>query len=213
MLCSLCNGIEGNYKPTANWATLELNITALTSSHLATAPTPTNYSMIAVEAGYAIFYQTPADKLAVSITQLDSPDRPAGFHQPWPTTLPDITLPKRAPIAAFSIARPGDTLQRVDTTVLYLDADANINVLSSPEALMAGWTMAKPEALRGADKDTDIACLNMATSEYNAAEVPVALEAASEDTRCYFQREGSVVEVWLDVERGEWVVMGSVPIP
>ncbi|KAH6845808.1 hypothetical protein B0I37DRAFT_192402 [Chaetomium sp. MPI-CAGE-AT-0009] len=216
MLSSLRNVIGGKYEPDGNnWRISPLNITVLHASHLAIAPTSTNYSMIAVAAGYAIFYQTPDNKLAVSITDLDSPNRPDAFSLPWPTTLPDITLPKRAPIAAFSVARRGDTLQRVDTSVLYLDADANINVLSSQAGSESGetvWKTAKPDVLRGADRDTDIACLNMATTGYNAANVSVALEGASDETRCYFQKGGAVVEVRLDAGRGEWVSTGSVPL-
>jgi hypothetical protein len=167
--------------------------------------------MVAVKAGYAIFYQAPNQSLAVSITDLNSPQRPSAFRPPWPTTLPDITLPKLAPLAAFSVAREGDAAQRVDTYVLYLDADANINVLyTDPDA---AWATAKPDALKGADKDTDIACLNMATSNYNAAEAPVLLEKAGSESRCYFQRGGQVVEVRLDAGTGEWVGVGSVPLP
>lgn len=60
--------------------------------------------------------------------------------------------------------------------MLYLDGDANINVVSSDrgESASAGaWKTAKPDALRGGHRDTDIVCLNMATSRYSAARAGV----------------------------------------
>ncbi|KAK4039387.1 hypothetical protein C8A01DRAFT_36598 [Parachaetomium inaequale] len=215
-LYHLRNRIGGRWEPNGlDWDANPINITALATTRLAMAPTSTNYTMIAQKAGYAIFYQTLDAKLAVSIPDLDSPKRPATFHNPWPTTLPDVTFPKLAPIAAFSVARKDDDLQRVDTYVLYLDADANINVLSTTTGASAAWnTPAQPDALKGADKDTDIACLNMATSSYNAAKAAVLLEAVSGgEARCFFQKGGQVVEVRLDGETGEWVGVGGVPMP
>jgi hypothetical protein len=158
------NRVGGRWQPNGDgWDNNPLNVTALTASRLAIVPTSTNYSMIAVKAGYAVFYQAPDQTLAVSITDVNSPQRPSAFRTPWSTTLPEITLPKLAPIAAFSVAREGDAAQRVNTYVLYLDADANINVLYTDAD--AAWATAQPDALKGADKDTDIACLNMATSD------------------------------------------------
>ncbi|KAK4120276.1 hypothetical protein N657DRAFT_625561 [Parathielavia appendiculata] len=216
------NLLGGNYEPSVFfWDNNETNTTtALNASRLAVVPTSTNFSLIAVKAGYAVFYQDAAsNKLAVAITDLASPEVPEGFAQPWPVALPDIVIPARSPIAAFSVARPGDRLQRVDTYVLYLDANGDIAVLytapsSSSSSEMAAWMTAQPAALKGADRDTDIACLNMPTSFWDAAGADVLLEEASAETaRCFFQRGGKVVEVRLDSrETGEWVVVGEVPM-
>lgn len=108
-LHNLYNRIGGNLAPNGNeWKTEPLNITALAGSHLAIVPTSTNLSMISAPAGYTVFHQTPENKLTMTIPKLDAPDRPAAFYPPWlPTTFPDITIPNRAPIAAFSVARGG----------------------------------------------------------------------------------------------------------
>jgi hypothetical protein len=215
-LHNLYNGLGDALGPSGDlWFNKSLDITALVASGLAIVPTSTTLRRINATAGYAVFYQTPENKLAVAIPGLDSLQRP-----PWlPTTFPDIILPKQAPIAAFSVARAGDDdSQHVDTSVLYLDAADNINVVSSDstegsQSATAAWKTAKPDALRGADKDTNIACLNMATAGYNATNMPMLLEPASEETRCYFQRGGWVVEVKLDVGTGDWVNVGNVPMP
>ncbi|KAH6839542.1 hypothetical protein B0I37DRAFT_347986 [Chaetomium sp. MPI-CAGE-AT-0009] len=184
------------FRPSASWDNNELDITPQTSSRLAVVPTATDFNTIAVKPGYAVFHQDKNDKLAVYITDLNHPNRSASFHQPWPTTLPDITLPKQAPIAAFSVARRGDTGRRVDTYVLHLDGDGHINVLYTDPSGAAGsdgeapWKTAAPDALKGADKDTDIACLTLGSSPSNAAGKAVPVEEAEDERRCYFQRGG-----------------------
>jgi hypothetical protein len=216
------NLLGGNFEPSASsWDKNRINVTAVTSSRLTMVPTSTNFSLIAVKAGYAVFYQNIDSKLAVSITDLNHPQVPRGFTQPWPVDLPEIVLPKQAPLAAFSVARPNDQLQRVDSYVLYLNGEGGISVLytalSSDSEIgveYVEWKMAQPEVLKGVDRDTDIACLNMATSFWDAAEADVLLEGASPETaRCFFQRGGRVVEVRLDTEKADWVVAGEVPMP
>jgi hypothetical protein len=102
--------------------------------------------------------------------------------------------------------------------VLYLDDDANINMLyteasSNSDTTGAVWRTAAPTALHGADQDTHITCLTMATTNNTAAKQDVPLEEASADNRCYFQKGGLVVEVRLDQGKQDWVVTGTVPIP
>ena len=126
--------------------------------------------------------------------------------------LPSIDLPKQAPIAALSVARPADPKQRVDTYVWYLDAASNINVLYTDTSSGSPvWRTSQPTALRGADPDTSLACLTMATSPQAANGSPKLLELASADTKCYFQRGGLAVEARLEL--GDWIVTGNVPIP
>jgi hypothetical protein len=209
----------GDWSRTSSWDNSPINKTALVASSMAVVPTSTTFTTVGFKGGYAVFYQDPNDKLAVDITDLSSPKVPKTFHLPWPTTLPDITLPKLAPLAAFSVARKGDTLQRVDTYLLYLDGDANINMLytdsssSNSDSTGAVWKTVAPSALQGADQDTSITCLTMATTNNNAAKQAVPLEEASADNRCYFQKGGLVVEVTLDRGKQDWVVTGTVPIP
>ncbi|KAK4237605.1 hypothetical protein C8A03DRAFT_34407 [Achaetomium macrosporum] len=210
------NLLGGSFAPSdTTWDDNPTNVTALPASRLAVVPLSANFSRIAVKGGYAVFYQAPDARLAVNITDLYSPELAEDYPLSWPpTALPAITLPRLAPMAGFSVARAGDPLRRVDTYLLYLDAEKDINVVytdASAGAERVEWKTARPAALRGADPDTDIACLTMATSFHNAAEAEVHLEEASDATRCYFQRGGVVVEVRLD--KGDWTVVGSVPIP
>ena len=223
VLYHLRNQMLSLWNPSTTWDNNRLNTTALTASRMAVVPMSSNFTRIALKGGYAVFYQAPNAKLAVAITDLDSPQLARDYPLSWPpTALPDITLPKLAPMAAFSVARPADAFQRVDTYLLYRDADSNINMVYAAGAASSSassttsavqWKTAQPAALKAVDADSDIACLNMATSYYNAAKVPVLLEAASEETRCYFQRGGRVVEARLDAAKADWVVVGAVPMP
>ncbi|KAK4153504.1 hypothetical protein C8A00DRAFT_33732 [Chaetomidium leptoderma] len=218
------NKLSGDtFRPSTEWANVEIDsIRPQMSSRLAVVPTATDFGTIAIQPGHAVFYQDrDSKKLAVSITDLDSPDGPnrsSNFSQPWPTTLPDITLPEQASIVAFSVARHGDTTdRRVDTYVLHLDANGHVNVVYTDSRSSAShvttWKTAVPAALKGADKDTDIACLTMGSSPYNAAGEDVPLEEAKDEMRCFFQRGGKVVEVRLDAGKGDWIAVGDVPIP
>ncbi|KAL2130594.1 hypothetical protein VTI74DRAFT_6206 [Chaetomium olivicolor] len=207
------NLLGGNFRPSSQWDNNRINITAITASRLAIVPMSASFRRIAVKGGYAIFYQDVNEKLAVTVTDLNSPQLAKDYPLSWPTTVPDITLPKLAPMAGFSVARKGDESQRVDTYLLYLDGSANINVLyTALSGSSVEWKMAQPEALKRADPETDIACLTMASTFQNASEAETLLAEASDDTmRCYFQREGKLVEVKLDL-KGEWSVVGTVPI-
>lgn len=129
-----------------------------------------------------------------------------------PSDLPSITLPRLAPIAAFSVARADDPQQRVDTYVLYPDASSNVHMLYTDSSSgSAVWKTTQPAALRGIDKDSSIACLTFSTSNQNAANSAILLEPASEENKCYFQKGGQIMEAKL---KGiDWEVTGNVPIP
>jgi hypothetical protein len=70
------------------------------------------------------------------------------------------------------------------------------------------WKMSAPEALKGADAGTSIACTTLGTLDIEGSR---KLQPASELTRCYFRREGYLVEAQLDGT--DWVILGNVPIP
>jgi hypothetical protein len=65
-----------------------------------------------------------------------------------------------------------------------------------------GWQTSGPKALEKADKGTDIACITspMWGDLPDIGELP--LKPASDINRCYFQKDGELVEVIL--EEGEW---------
>ncbi|KAK4139659.1 uncharacterized protein C8A04DRAFT_40539 [Dichotomopilus funicola] len=222
------------FKPAPVWDHNQLDATPRhENSSLAIVPTSTNFSMTAVKAGYAYFYQTTSNKLAVEITDLTSPQRPARFVTPWPIHLPDISLPAEgAQISAFSVGRAGDPSQRVNTYVVYRTADGHTEVLFSDptpssssssssttdntnaeDGSPAVWRTTRPAALQTMDKGSDLACLTMATWVSSDDGVASLLEPATGENRCFFQAGGVVREVKLDAGRGEWVAVGEVPIP
>ena len=100
-----------------------------------------------------------------------------------------------------------------------MDKSGNFNVMTTEGSVSDNsgevkpkWsTPRSPEALKGADPDTDIACLTLATSFNDVDGNEVRLEPRSTEARCYFQVDGRVREVMLDGE--EWVVLGDVPMP
>ncbi|KAK3331805.1 hypothetical protein B0T19DRAFT_86885 [Cercophora scortea] len=210
-LVHIRNGLVDNFGPSATWGTTTLNVTGLPATRLAIVPLSTNFSKIAVKGGYAVFYQDTDSRLAVSITDINSTELAPDYALSWPTDdFPSITLPKYSPIAAFSTARPADKSERVNTYVLYLDAASDINMVYIESSDPSSWKTSKPEALKGVDRDTDIACLTMATSNYNAAGLETPLEQASSESKCFFQRGGELIQAVLDGT--DWVVNGTVPL-
>ncbi|KAK1590168.1 uncharacterized protein LY79DRAFT_670096 [Colletotrichum navitas] len=203
--------IGGTFRPAAEWDAKRLRVQAVNASRLALVPTSTNFSRIAIQGGYGIFYQSANSSLVALIPDLAN-NVPADYVTPWPTDFPSITLPQRGTFAAFSVARPSDSLQSVDTYALYLDASSNINVVytDSSTSSSPSWKMAQPDVLKGADADTDTACLTMATSAYDSFQEEVPLKVAASMVRCCFQREVLVREVTLSGT--QWVDVGSVPI-
>ncbi|KXH32347.1 hypothetical protein CSIM01_05769 [Colletotrichum simmondsii] len=202
------NRLRAEFSPAAEWDKKRLNISADSDSRLALVPLSANFSKIAVQGGYGIFYQVNGALVAL-IPDLGSDELTTDYADSWPTDFPAVTnMPGGAPFAAFSVARSSDTLQRVFTYVLYLDNDANINVIYNDAS---SWKTAQPTKLKGVDADTDITCLTMATTHRDSFTQEVVLGAQSFDPRCYFQREGLVREVVLTND--EWVDNGNVPIP
>ncbi|KAK2004020.1 hypothetical protein LX36DRAFT_666072 [Colletotrichum falcatum] len=201
----------GDFAPAGEWDAKRLRVQAANASRLALVPTSTNFSRIAIQGGYGIFYQATDSRLVALIPDL-ADNVAADYVTSWPTDFPSITLPERGAFAAFSVARPSDALQRVDTYALYVDGSSGISVVytDSSDSSSPSWKTAQPDALKGADADTDIACLTMAASARDSSKAQVRLQVAASMVRCYFQREGLVREVSLDGTR--WVDLGSVPI-
>ncbi|KAJ0311021.1 hypothetical protein COL516b_001723 [Colletotrichum fioriniae] len=200
------NRLRTEFSPAAEWDKKRLNVSADSDSRLALVPLSTNFSKIAVQGGYGIFYQVNGALVAL-IPDLGSDELATDYADSWPTAV--TNMPGGAPFAAFSVARSSDTLQRVFTYVLYLDNDANISVIYNDAS---SWKTAQPASLKGVDADTDITCLTMATTHRDSFTQEVVLGAQSFDPRCYFQREGLVREVILSTNN-DWVDNGNVPIP
>ncbi|KAK3902947.1 hypothetical protein C8A05DRAFT_33333 [Staphylotrichum tortipilum] len=188
------NRLLGLFAPSpTDWDNNRTNISALSTSPLAIVPMSSNFSRIAIKGGYAVFHLSPTTppKLAVSITDLTSPQLASDYPLSWPTTLPDITPKENTPLAAFSVARQADELQRVDTYVLYREEKGGVSVLytATLETGMQWKIAAGGKAFEGMDDGSEIACLTMATSFYDAVKAGVVLEEAGAETaRCFFQK-------------------------
>ena len=186
-------------------------------SRLAVVPLTANFSSMAVRGGHGVFYQDANERLAVIVPERDADDAPPA-SLPAFMRFPDIKMAKGGPIAAFSVARAEDHGEgRADVYVLYRDASAkagDISVLytdSTTEPEWVVWKTAQPETLRGvADADSELACTTLSMTNSGPEGEAVPLEGLGADTvRCYFQKDGGVVEVKFD---GEWSVVGNVPL-
>ncbi|KAF6799601.1 hypothetical protein CSOJ01_12378, partial [Colletotrichum sojae] len=207
-LVEVRNRLRAEFSPAAEWDAKKLSTTVADGSSLAVVPVSANFSKLAIQGGYGIFYETLDSRLGAVVPDLNSENLPENYAESWPSTFPSISLPEGNPFTAFSVARPSDFLQRVNTYVLYLDASSDINVVFTDSS---SWKTTKPEVLRGVDPDTDIACMTMATTHRDSSQSEVPLEGLSGDTRCYFQRGGLVREVVFN--GAGWVDIGNVPIP
>ncbi|WYZ34070.1 hypothetical protein EsH8_I_000346 [Colletotrichum jinshuiense] len=176
VLVEVRNLLGGAFAPAAQWDAKKLGVKAAGASELALVPLSANFSKIAIQGGYGIFYQAEDDKLVALIPDLGSEELATDYATSWPTDFPSITLPKNGSFAAFSVARPSDSLQRVNTYVLYLDSSSNINVVYSDSS---SWQTSQPSVLKDVDADTNIACLTMTTTYRDSTRAEVLLEDAS----------------------------------
>lgn len=110
------------------------------------------------------------------------------------------TIPKGSSIGALFIPTINGTDSNV--YVLWQDTTGDIQVSDSN----SGWTGSTTyDALKNADNGTSITCLTPVTW-YN-----VSMGTGPSLGRCYFQVNNAVREV--EVEGGQWKVLGDVPIP
>lgn len=80
------NRLSGNFAPAGEWDDNRIEVIALTGSALAIVPMSTNFTRIAVKGGYGVFYQNADRRLAVSITDLNSPELDPTYPLSWPTS-------------------------------------------------------------------------------------------------------------------------------
>ncbi|KAF9872865.1 hypothetical protein CkaCkLH20_09728 [Colletotrichum karsti] len=205
------NRLREEFSPAAEWDAKKLDIIAADASRLALVPLATNFSQIATKGGYGIVYQDENNRLAVFMPdfRLNSDELGTYYAASWPTDFLSVTLPDHGVFAAFSVARPSDSLGRVNTYILYVDASSNINVAYTEDS--SSWLISRPSALQNVDPDTDITCLTMATTyrDSSQSEVPL-MDASWKLARCYFQKGGLLREMVFDGT--DWVHFGNVPV-
>ncbi|KAI1798619.1 hypothetical protein F4811DRAFT_174455 [Daldinia bambusicola] len=114
-------------------------------------------------------------------------------------------IPAETSIGAFSVGRPYDNHNQVNTYILYQDEDGTIQVVWQDDD--TGWKGPQThDALDGAEKGTDIACLTPAA--YDLGNIGISREQNM--NRCFFQvRDGNVKEVWFNGDN--WISVGVVP--
>ncbi|KAI1142856.1 hypothetical protein F5Y05DRAFT_366437 [Hypoxylon sp. FL0543] len=136
-----------------------------------------------------VVYRSAEGMLSVKIH--DESD-PSNEEVAWRKGALSKEIPSNASIGAFSVGRPYDNNNQVNTYILYQDDDGTIQVVWQDDDAWKG-----PEtydALKGADLGTDIACLTPGT--YDAANIEISRE--QDMNRCFFMSGGLVKEVWFN---------------
>ncbi|KAK6852208.1 hypothetical protein PG995_012333 [Apiospora arundinis] len=142
--------------------------------------------------GAGFFYRNQEGLLAYQLAATTFVTAPTLMQ--WNRTeFPRVELGESAAISGFAFAT--ETGDKVETYVLYQDGAGDIQ--------MVWQTHNKPwqgpstfEPLRGADKDTDIACLTRGA--YSRPGLSIALSPSLTANLCYFQSQGKLKEVWYD---------------
>ncbi|KAH7368785.1 hypothetical protein B0T11DRAFT_67382 [Plectosphaerella cucumerina] len=209
-LMEVRNRLQGAFAPSSTWDVRGLGITTDGGSGVAMVPMSAIFRSMAVEGGFGLIYRNSGGVLAVAVPRLDDGEVADGYARSWPSDnadFPSISVELDAPIAAFSVARPNDSAGRVDTFILYLDGTDIHMVYTTGES----WEQSSPAALRDVDKDADIACITLGSSNSGSDGKTQRIPLAGRNSKCYFQRGGVVQEVVLDGT--DWKKAEAVPIP
>ncbi|KAL2257147.1 hypothetical protein VTK26DRAFT_593 [Humicola hyalothermophila] len=102
----------GSYSPQSSWDVDKLGVFPLLGSSLAVVPLFTNITKSSWKGGYAIFYQGSDNHIHVHIPEINAEDIRQPYYHSLPSSTPTVQIPPRAPIAAFAVARPGDSQTR-----------------------------------------------------------------------------------------------------
>ncbi|KAK3389308.1 hypothetical protein B0H63DRAFT_463366 [Podospora didyma] len=198
------------HSPTDTWSPRPLNISAKPGTRLALAPL---FSTLNIDrtskAGYALIYQAtdghlmvdvPDDRVVQNIAS-DSYYNYIKDGSGWLKAFPNDTIDSPGAVASLSLARFNDTNSRMFTFILYVNDQHDIAVLSNHKK--TGWMLSMPSTLQGVDPDTNIACHTLSKSFSVDATSFVDKTLA----RCYFQRNGQLIEVEYNDEEESWVVL------
>ena len=112
-------------------------------------------------------------------------------------------IPKGSAIGALSV--PTSTGTDSSIYVLWQDTTGNIQVNWVSNSSSSWMGPSTYDALKNADNGTSITCLTPVTW-YN-----VSMGTGPSLGRCYFQVNSAVREV--EIDGGEWKVLGDLPIP
>ncbi|KAI9149997.1 hypothetical protein HJFPF1_09747 [Paramyrothecium foliicola] len=208
---------EGN---ATQGAQKRLQQTTLRGTQLAIVPLTSSGIDVSLGA-IAILYQDEGGKLVATPLHKDLWNKPDGYRDPqipkesWTLNgFPDVQIPEKHSLAAFARKRDSSESQVVSIFILYQDKAGNIQQIYLDDGLK--WKTASPKALAGADPGTSITCISQSsrtcrTSDWEQIGPSSSEPLASDLHRCYFWRNGLVVEVKL--KGSDWVELGHVNLP
>ncbi|KAK0663020.1 hypothetical protein QBC41DRAFT_234693 [Cercophora samala] len=193
-----------------SWSVQNLTIPAYEGGSLCIVPSTSNFSKITTSKGHGVIYQKPDQSIAIHFPE---DGNNTVHHVPsdqLPEQLPDEYLfPPQAPMAAFALARNDndDSNDLVNIYLIIKSYTGRFGVWLAENS--SSWKEEWPDVFRKVDEDSDIACSSLAVtnSDWEGKEVPLA----PDNVRCYFQRDGAVVEVGFGPSG--WTEIGVVPIP
>ncbi|ORY66051.1 uncharacterized protein BCR38DRAFT_172269 [Pseudomassariella vexata] len=174
----------------------------------AVGSTGTGMTLLPVRQQYlhsgGIIYRTTNGKLASKIR--DS-DMDVNADAAWTKGSLSTDIPEDSPIAAFTVGRPYNSDDQVNTYILYQDALGTVQVVWQDDD--SGWKGPETyDAISNAEKGTDITCLTQAA--WDARRVTVSKE--QDMNQCFFQEKGTrrLKEVWFNGT--DWNHVGYVPL-
>ncbi|KAI9170588.1 hypothetical protein HJFPF1_00056 [Paramyrothecium foliicola] len=195
------------------------------NSKFAIVPLSQTYSgLSAGEFGFV--FQDASGKLAVRSggddfdMGLTSPIVKKGKSLPPHSQFPNIELAPGCSFAALAVARSDDSSEDlVNTFILYQGNDTDIKQVWTEDG--KEWNESSPEALKQADRGTDIACISLPAwvgdGDFDTSKIPPAyiepltIPPANHMARCYYQKDGFLIEARL--EGTDWKVHGKVSLP
>ncbi len=105
-------------------------------------------------------------------------------------------------MAAFATARD-DSSDLLNSYLVYQAADGKIMYGTNTNS--SGWVGPSTDAVfDGADHPTNLACVTMAAG----TDGDIPLTSATDLNKCYFQRDGDLIEVMYDGSK--WATSGTV---
>jgi hypothetical protein len=189
--------LRRRYGNDARWGTevfADGDFEMASDSQLAVVPLSANYTKVYNDRAMAAFYQDKNNKLrALYHSQLDK------GPPSWPAEFPDIEMAPGASFSAFSVRRsPSFDNELVTTFIVYQEKSSTMKMLWTDDG--KEWQSSSPDGLKGADKDSDIACTTPETLDDDDY---WTLGNGSSMTRCYFFEGDTLVKVQL--KDREWV--------
>ncbi|CAP65876.1 uncharacterized protein PODANS_5_10835 [Podospora anserina S mat+] len=193
-----------------DWYVKNLTIAAYEGTSLCIVPTSTNFTKIRDYEAYGVVYQKPNQGIALHYPAFGPGTNESVQRDQVPEIFPlEYVFPPQAPMAAFAVAQNDN------------DDEGPVNIYLIIKSYTSGtfsvwftenssyWMEESPAVFQNVDEDSDIACSSLAVtnSDWEEQEVPLA----PDNVRCYFQRNGTVVEV--SFEGSGWTEIGVVPIP